>query len=354
MSSISINSSIRTYEVFFNDSLDEIFMDKFSEDDMFIIDKQIYIILPHIIKDKLAECRVIQIDAGEELKEYTALSPLINRIIENRLRRNHRLVAVGGGIIQDITGFISSILFRGVEWIFCPTTLLAQADSCIGGKTSINIGHFKNQLGNFYPPTKIFIIPELLQSLPERDFKSGMGEMLHFYLVSGEEDFDFYQRNYELAFQDDKVLLSLVKRNLEIKKGFIERDEFDRGERLLLNYGHSFGHAIESLTNFSIPHGIAVSYGMDMSNFISAKLGFIEHDLRLKIKQQLKKIWSGIPLPQSSVKEYETALSRDKKNIGNTYQLILTRGIGQMFKHGVTPNSEFTQWLAEYFQEVSK
>jgi len=146
----------------------------------------------------------------------------------------------------------------------------------------------------------------------------------------------------------------LVKRNLEIKKGFIERDEFDRGERLLLNYGHSFGHAIESLTNFSIPHGIAVSYGMDMSNFISAKLGFIEHDLRLKIKQQLKKIWSGIPLPQSSVKEYETALSRDKKNIGNTYQLILTRGIGQMFKHGVTPNSEFTQWLAEYFQEVSK
>jgi len=151
LSSISINSSIRTYEVFFNDSLDEIFMDKFSEDDMFIIDKQIYIILPHIIKDKLAECRVIQIDAGEELKEYTALSPLINRIIENRLRRNHRLVAVGGGIIQDITGFISSILFRGVEWIFCPTTLLAQADSCIGGKTSINIGHFKNQLGNFYP-----------------------------------------------------------------------------------------------------------------------------------------------------------------------------------------------------------
>lgn len=354
MSSISINSSIRTYEVFFNDSLDETLKDQFSKDDLFIIDKQIYKILPDIIKDKLVEYRVIQIDACEELKEYRALSPLINKTIENGLRRNHRLVAVGGGITQDITAFIASILFRGIKWIFCPSTLLAQADSCIGGKTSINIGPYKNQLGNFYPPTKIFIIPELLRSLPEKDFKSGMGEMLHFYLVSSEEDFDFYKQNYEQAFEDEKVLLALIKRNLEIKKGFIERDEFDRGERLLLNYGHSFGHAIESLTNYSIPHGIAVSYGMDMSNFISAKFGFINQDLRLGIKQQLEKIWSGIPLPKIPVNDYEVALSRDKKNIGKTYQLILTQGIGRMFKHGVTPNSEFTQWLEQYFQEVAE
>jgi 3-dehydroquinate synthase len=292
----------------------------------------------------------IFVDATEDQKSYTALTPIIEQLIDNRFRRNNRLIAIGGGITQDITAFIASMMYRGVEWLFFPTTLLAQADSCIGGKTSINIGKYKNQLGNFYPPLKIFIIPELVQSLPEQDFKSGMGEMLHFYLVSGEDDFAFYREHYEKAFKDEKALLTLVKRNLEIKKGFIERDEFDRGERLLLNYGHSFGHAIESLTNYAIPHGIAVSYGMDMANFISVKLGFIEDNVRQEIRTQLEKIWVGTYIGNLDANDFGKALSRDKKNIGNTYQLILTMGIGNMLKHGITPNEDFTCWLNEYFK----
>jgi len=173
--------------------------------------------------------------------------------------------------------------------------------------------------------------------------------MLHFYLVSGEDDFAFYQKHYEKAFKDEKALLALVKRNLEIKKGFIERDEFDRGERLLLNYGHSFGHAIESLTNYAIPHGIAVSYGMDMANFISVKLGFIEDDVRQEIRTQMEKIWGGTYIGNLDENDFEKALSRDKKNIGNTYQLILTKGIGNMLKYGITPDEDFTCWLKEYF-----
>ena len=188
-----------------------------------------------------------------------------------------------------------------------------------------------------------------MKTLPELDFKSGMGEMLHFYLVSGEEDFEYYQDRYKRAFTDEKILLELVKRNLEIKKGFIEGDEFDCGERQLLNYGHSFGHAIESLTNYTIPHGIAVSYGMDMANFISTKLGFIENNLRQKLRPQLEKIWIGTTIKNIGAKEFEKALSRDKKNIGNTYQLILTKGIGKMLKHGIAPNEDFTGWLNEYF-----
>ncbi|MBT6937677.1 MAG: 3-dehydroquinate synthase, partial [Candidatus Marinimicrobia bacterium] len=145
------------------------------------------------------------------------------------------------------------------------------------------------------------------------------------------------------------TLLKLVKRNLEIKKGFIERDEFDRGERQLLNYGHSFGHAIESLTNYTIPHGIAVSYGMDMANFVSTKLGFLEKSVRKKVRSQLEKIWEGTTIKNIDVKAFEKALSRDKKNIGNMYQLILTKGFGQMLKHGISPNEDFTNWLNEYF-----
>jgi len=352
--SLVIKSSIRDYEVFFYQSVFNTLKNELNADDVIFVDQKIFNYLTKDVQQLIINVKHTFIEATEEKKSYTALTPIIEQLVEDRFRKNNRLFAIGGGITQDITAFIASILYRGVEWLFFPTTLLAQADSCIGGKTSINIVKYKNQLGNFYPPQKIFIIPEFLKSLPELDFKSGMGEMLHFYLVSGEDDFSFYQQYYEKAFTNEETLLNLVKRNLEIKKGFIESDEFDRGERQLLNYGHSFGHAIESLTNYTIPHGIAVSYGMDMANFISVKLGFIENGLRQRMRSQLEKVWIGTSIGNLDANDFEKALSRDKKNIGNTYQLILTKGIGKMFKHGVTPNREFTQWLVEYFQEVAE
>ena len=352
LSSLTIKSSIRNYDVFFNQSIFESLKVEIQLDDVIFVDRKVFSYLNKTTQQLIEGNKYIFIDATEDQKSYTSLTPIIEKLIRNRFRRDNRLIAIGGGITQDIAAFIASIMYRGVEWFFFPTTLLAQADSCIGGKTSINIGKYKNQLGNFYPPSKIFIISELVKSLPRQDFKSGMGEMLHFYLVSGENDFIFYTDHYMKAFTDEKTLLALVKRNLEIKKSFIERDEFDQSERLLLHYGHSFGHAIESLTNYSIPHGIAVSYGMDMANFISVKLGFIENDLRQKIRSQLEKICSGTSIDNLNVNDFERALSRDKKNIGNTYQLILTKGIGNMLKYGITPSKIFTSWLEEYFENL--
>jgi len=351
LSSLAIKSSIRDYEVIFKNSIYEALFDEIQPDDVVILDKNVFHKLHSSVQKFVTKGKHIFIDATEEQKSYTSLTGIIENLISNQFRRDNRLIAIGGGITQDITAFIASMLYRGVEWIFFPTTLLAQADSCIGGKTSINIGKYKNQLGNFYPPVKILIIPEFVNTLPELDFKSGMGEILHFYLVSGETDFEFYKDRYEGAFTDENILQELVKRNLEIKKGFIERDEFDKGERLLLNYGHSFGHVIESLTNYSIPHGIAVSYGMDIANFVSVKMGFIDEDLRQTIRNVLKNIWHGTPLPNLDIENFEKALSRDKKNIGNTYQLILTKGVGKMLKHGLVPNNKFTEWLNEYFME---
>jgi len=349
LSSLAIKSSIRDYEIFFSQSVFSTLSDELKSNDVIFIDKKVFKHLPDDVQSYITSSKHVLINATEEQKSYTALTHIIEQLIEESFRKNNRLIAIGGGITQDITAFIASMMYRGVEWLFFPTTLLAQADSCIGGKTSINIGKYKNQLGNFYPPQKIFVVPAFLKSLPELDFKSGMGEMLHFYLVSGEDDFTFYQNHYEKAFIDEKVLLTLIKRNLEIKKGFIERDEFDLGERQLLNYGHSFGHAIESLTNYTIPHGIAVSYGMDMANFISVKLGFIEDYVRQRVRAQLQRIWDGTSIENIAVEEFENVLSRDKKNIGNTYQLILVKGIGNMLKHGITPNEDFTGWLNEYF-----
>jgi 3-dehydroquinate synthase len=270
-------------------------------------------------------------------------------LIDNGFRKNHRLVAVGGGITQDVTAFIASILYRGVSWLFFPTTLLAQGDSCIGSKTSINFAQYKNQVGGFYPPQKIFINTDFLNTLSDLDIKSGLGEMCHYFLVAGEEDFKRFKRDYPAALQDKEVLKRLIARSLEIKKEYIEIDEFDQKERQVLNFGHSFGHAIESVTNYRIPHGIAVSYGMDMANFLSVKLGFIPMEIRIEMREVLEKIWEGTYINDISIDKFKLALSKDKKNIGKELCLILNKGYGHIFKAAVQMNEEFSSWMQEYF-----
>jgi 3-dehydroquinate synthase len=191
LSSLAIKSSIHDYEVVFSQSIIKSLKSELQTGDVIFIDKKVFSHLNENVKRLITTNNHILINATEKQKSFTALTPIIEELIERRFRKNNRLIAIGGGITQDITAFIASMMYRGIEWLFYPTTLLAQADSCIGGKTSINIGKYKNQLGNFYPPQKIFIIPEFVKTLPELDFKSGMGEMLHFYLVSGEDDFTF-------------------------------------------------------------------------------------------------------------------------------------------------------------------
>ena len=348
-----INSSIRKYEVLFGKSLIDSFSKEIVPDSIIFIDQKVYNLLDQDTKKIIDKNKYILIKANEYQKSYSQIRPLIESVIKYNFRKSNKLICNGGGITQDITAFISSIIFRGVEWVFFPTTLLSQADSCIGGKTSINIGKYKNQIGNFYPPSKIIILPKFLRTLSELDFKSGLGEMLHFYLVSGENDFNFYSDNYQKSFNDDKILLELIKRNLDIKKRFIEKDEFDLGERQLLNYGHSFGHAIESITNYKIQHGIAVSYGMDIANYISEKLGYIDTSLRKKIKKIINQITSGTDIKNISVNNYTKILSNDKKNIDSSYRLILTKGIGKMEVVSIKPSHKFSNWLEEYFNTLN-
>jgi 3-dehydroquinate synthase len=141
----------------------------------------------------------------------------------------------------------------------------------------------------------------------------------------------------------------MIAKSLEIKKSYIEIDEFDRNERQVFNYGHSFGHAIESLTDYSVPHGIAVSFGMDMANFISVKMKLLDSKIRLEIKELLQKIWQGYDIKQLDVEEFCGALSKDKKNIGDELRLILCKGYGKVFKAPVKNDERLKNWLVEYF-----
>jgi 3-dehydroquinate synthase len=328
-----INSSIKKYGIKFYKEFD-IDLLNYKKGDVIIIDSNVSIGNTNL--------DVIEICCSEETKSYDYLPTVIQKIIDTSFSRENKLIAVGGGVTQDIVSFISSILFRGVDWVFLPTTLLSQGDSCIGGKTSINFRKYKNQLGNFNPPNEIIICESFLKTLSNKEILSGLGEMLHFYLVSGKEDFDFYKKYHK---SDN---LKIVRRCLEIKKGFVEKDEFDRGERLLLNYGHTFGHAIENITNYSYPHGISVCFGMDIANFISMKLGFINKDLYEELKDFIFSVHNINFDSVVNVSNFIDALKKDKKNnLTGHINCVLTRGVGDMFLKNISIDA-MEKYLEEY------
>jgi len=347
MYSFNVKSIFHEYEVQFIDDFAETLTGLLQDGDYIIIDNKIKGL--YKVDSILEANKYISIDANEQQKSYQGVLPIIQELIDNGFHKNHRLIAIGGGITQDVTAFISSIIYRGVKWFFFPTTLLAQCDSCIGSKTSINFGEYKNQIGGFYPPHLIYIDPHFLNTLTEGEMKSGLGEMLHYFIVSGKDDFIFYRDSYQKAFTDDKILSKLIARSLEIKKVYIEVDEFDKNVRQVFNYGHSFGHAIESLTHYKIPHGIAVSYGMDMANFISVKLGILPESIRYEVRSVVETIWEGYPLENIDVDAFLKALGKDKKNIGSKLGLILNKGYGNIFKHVMDSDSQFHSWIMEYF-----
>jgi len=344
-----VKSSVHDYEVKFIENTSHVLNNEICEGDVVIIDNKVIDLYPDLLKDLNYNINVFGFDAHEDQKSYEGLIPIIQDLINKGFRKSHRLIGIGGGIIQDITAFTASIMYRGVSWMFFPTTLLAQGDSCIGSKTSINFGEYKNQIGGFYPPNKIFINLEFLNTLSEADLQSGLGEMSHYFVVSGEKDFKEYKRDYEFALTDKNILAKMISNSLKIKKSYIEIDEFDQNERQIFNYGHSFGHAIESLTGYAIPHGIAVSFGMDMANFISVKRKLLENSIRLEIRDLLQRIWSGYDISDLELEKFALALSKDKKNVGKELRLILCKDYGKVFKTAQNLDDEFKGWLKDYF-----
>ncbi len=351
MLDFKVKSIVHDYEVKFIDNSSAMLENEIKDGDVVIMDRKIIDLYPEIAGVVSKNNLLIDIEAHEKKKSYESLIPIINKLIKSGFRKNHRLIGVGGGITQDITAFIASIMYRGVDWIFFPTTLLAQGDSCIGSKTSINFGEFKNQVGGFYPPNKIYIDLNFLDTLSPADLQSGLGEMCHYFVVAGEKDFKQFKHDYKSAIADKSVLTKMVARSLTIKKSYIEIDEFDQNERQVFNYGHSFGHAIESLTNYEVPHGIAVSFGMDMANFISVKNKLLDSTVRIDIRELLQQIWQGYDIKHLNVNKFCGALAKDKKNVGNELRLILCKGCGKVFKTPVKNDDRLQNWLAEYFKK---
>ncbi len=343
-----IDSFRGEYNVFF-EPWEDALSSELVDGDVVLIDRNVTELYPSCLK-LIKNNKTIFIDANENSKSFVEIGKTIQNIIGSGFSKNNRIIAIGGGITQDITSFSSSIMFRGVDWIFFPTNLLTQCDSCIGSKTSVNIGEYKNQLGGFHPPRKIFIDLSFCDTLKTKEICSGLGEMMHYFLVDGSikplEFIDIIKK----AKCDLITLQSLVWQSLSIKKKMIELDEFDVGPRNVFNYGHTFGHALEAATKFAVPHGIAVAYGMDLANILSAKQGLINMSLRNEIRPILEEIWSSMSIPSFNVDEYFAALKRDKKNIGSEIKVILTRGLGDMFKTTLELDSDADLIIKDYFE----
>lgn len=345
-----IQSYRRTYTVDFVDQAKAQLGQLLKPGDRVIADKNVWALYPGLQEAIGGEVPIL-VDPCEPAKSYEGVIPVIEQLLVEGFTKSNRLIAVGGGVVQDVTAFSASILLRGVDWIFFPTNLLAQCDSCIGSKTSINFKTFKNQLGGFYPPQAIYIDLAFLETVPEREIFSGLGEMMHYFLVSGEQDFSWVVERLDRALTDPEVLQELVHRSLAIKKEMIERDEFDQGPRNVFNYGHSFGHALESATKYAVPHGIAVSYGMDLANLISVQQGLISMELRNRVRPSLASICQNVPTGDVPMDAYFLALSRDKKNEGSLIKVILTRGLGDMFKTTLTLDEPTRNLISRYFAE---
>lgn len=295
-----------------------------------VIDANIYRLYP-IFSEVFSSDNTFVVTASEETKTLKTCTGLVELLVNKGFKRNHRLIAVGGGVMQDITAFSASILYRGVDWVFLPTTLLAQADSCIGSKTSINFEGTKNLLGTFHPPKKIYCCTEFLQSLSNNDIKSGIGEMLHYYLIDNTALTADLNDNYDrIVHARGPILEKFILESLRIKREMVQKDEFDKDQRRVFNYGHTFGHAIESITDYQISHGIAVTLGMDLANYISMKLGFISREVFDLLHKLLEKNLPTYKLPKDKLPSYLSLLSKDKKNIDNSLVCILPYGVGDI------------------------
>ena len=304
---------------------------KEADNKFFIIDKKVFGLYEKELSVLIQDNPYFLVEAIEENKNVDKALEVISEMVEMKSKRNTLLVAVGGGIVQDISAVVANILYRGISWVLIPTTLLAQTDSCIGSKTSLNYKQYKNLLGYFYPPSKIYIHTKSVHSLEKKDYCSGLGEIMKCALMAGYNSFYESSRNVEaLMNRQDDILLKEIQKALMFKKGVIEIDEFDKNYRNIMNYGHTFGHALESTSNYKIPHGQAVSFGMMIANQISFQRGHISEEMLQTIKSTLLKIVT----PELLRKEYLTGdaylnvMKKDKKYTGNLHTCILFTGDG--------------------------
>lgn len=292
---------------------------------LLVVDRKVFSIYKDSIFKNINPDDIILLDAEENNKTIETALEICRRMADISFKRSDTLISIGGGIIQDVSGFAANIYNRGVKWIFIPTTLLAQCDSCIGGKTSLNYLDYKNILGSFYAPDTIFIYLDFVSTLTTTDYLSGLGEVAKFNIMAAVDGIELLEKNIDkLLARDVSTLRFFLERSLEFKKRFIEEDEFDRGVRNLLNFAHTFGHAFETVSHYAIPHGQAVTLGLIIANIISCNRNILDAALKKRIEELCIRLLS-VQLDSDwfTSEQITGAMKKDKKRTTNNLTAVL-------------------------------
>lgn len=283
--------------------------------------------------------KVIQVKSSEEKKSLEHMAEIILKLRESGGNRRSHLVALGGGVIQDIATFCASIYMRGISWTYMPTTLLGMADSCIGGKSSINVRGYKNLVGNFYPPKEVLVDVDFAATLSAEMVVGGLFEAGKICYARSYEEFLAYLSDGPKARMASDALQRIIVRALKAKKWFIEIDEFDQKERLLLNFGHTFGHALEAGTNFGLSHGIAVGVGMMVAVEFSQAQSWLDavglERAATLVNHVKSMVGLGVdcivdPPSQIDLRGIIEKFENDKKHLADAYRVVCPRHAGAL------------------------
>ncbi len=272
------------------------------------------------------ELHVVTIPDGEKYKTLETVENILNECFEHKLDRKSLLIAFGGGVIGDMTGFTASLYQRGIDFIQIPTTLLSQVDASVGGKTGVNNSYGKNLIGAFYQPKAVYIDPEFLKTLPEREFAAGVAEIVKMAVMFDKEYFTFLE---SADLKDEEVLKEAIRKSVELKAWVVNQDEKEAGIRAVLNYGHTFGHVVENETDYTTYlHGEAVAIGMVMANALAIELGLFSQEEADAVKFLLQK--AGLPTEYiiKDVDAFYEHFFLDKKSANNSIKFILPNGMG--------------------------
>lgn len=292
---------------------------------------------------------IIEIPAGESSKVMSVVVYIVHRLMALGASRKSLLIALGGGVVGDITGFAASIYKRSIPYVQIATSLVAQVDSSVGGKTGIDLSEGKNLIGTFYQPKVVFIDLAFLETLPEKDLKNGLAEIIKYGIISDEDMFVLLEQEKENVIKREPALMEkLVTRSCEIKAGIVEKDEKEGGLRRILNFGHTVGHAIEAASKYTLSHGQAVAVGAVAAGRISHKLGFLDKQSCDRIEKVVKHY--GLPtripadLNTENILDY---MARDKKVVGTQIHFVLISNIGTPFVTPEVPQEIILQVMDE-------
>lgn len=292
---------------------------------------------------------------GEKTKSFDALQKVVDGVLAARLERGDAVIALGGGVIGDLAGFASGIVRRGMRFVQIPTSLLAQVDSSVGGKTGINSAHGKNLVGVFHQPQLVLADTEVLDTLPEREFRAGYAEVAKYGLIDRPDFFAWLEENWREIFAGGPARTQAIAESCRAKADVVARDEFETGDRALLNLGHTFGHALEAATSYDsarLVHGEGVAVGMALAHRFSSRLNLCSMDDALRVEAHLRAV--GLPCRMAdipgSVPDAEGLLAyiaQDKKVSRGALTFILTHGVGKAFIAKDVPASEVVSFLKD-------